>query len=249
MPWVRLDDGFADHPKLEQAGPLAAWLHVAALCYCARHLTDGCIPKPKALRLTDVPRPAQRVDALLAAGLWEDEGDHYRVHDYLEFQPSREQVEADRAAARDRMARVRSHRSSGEQQPNVREKFADRSPYPGPTRPVTPEGLPIRAPAPINGTRALAVIDSDFDDFWRAYPARKGKPAARKAWANAIKRATPETIIAGARRYANDPARDPEHTKYPQGWLNDDRWTDEPTTRPTISRNAGANLAWAERTS
>ena len=71
-----------------------------------------------------------------------------------------------------------------------------------------------------------------FDDFWKAYPKKVAKPAARKAWNKAVKRAKPETIIAGAKRYAAWLAETPApgdfrpHAKHPQGWLNDDRWTE-----------------------
>lgn len=124
MPWVRLDDSFADHPKIERAGPLAAWLHVAALCYCARQLTDGRIPQAKALRLTDIPQPEEHVSALLRVGLWIEDGDDYVLHDYLDYQPSRADVEAERSAARERMAKKRRRqdgtfaRTSGEVRPN-----------------------------------------------------------------------------------------------------------------------------------
>lgn len=104
MPWVRLDESFADHPKIERAGPLAAWLHVAALCYCSRHLTDGRIPQPKAHRLADIPNPAEHVSALLREGIWTEDGPDYVIHDYLDYQPSREQVMIDRGIARRRSA-------------------------------------------------------------------------------------------------------------------------------------------------
>ncbi len=65
-----------------------------------------------------------------------------------------------------------------------------------------------------------------FDEFWEVFPLKKGKGAAEKAWAKAVKKAEPSVIIDGARRYAEDPKRDPSFTKYPQGWLNDERWGD-----------------------
>jgi hypothetical protein len=107
MTWVKLDDGFADHPKIERAGPLAAWLHVVAMCYCARHLTDGIVPKSKAKRLADIPSVGRHIAALVDAGLWEDAGENYVLHDYLDYQPSRTEVLAERAQARDRMAKRR----------------------------------------------------------------------------------------------------------------------------------------------
>ena len=44
MTWVRLDDGFAQHPKLLSVGALGVAMQVAALCYCNRYLTDGFVP-------------------------------------------------------------------------------------------------------------------------------------------------------------------------------------------------------------
>ena len=69
-----------------------------------------------------------------------------------------------------------------------------------------------------------------FEEFWKVYPAKKGKRKALAAWRNAVKRATNDQLIAGAQRYRDDKKRDPEHTKYAEGWLNDDRWLDEQTT-------------------
>lgn len=110
MTWVRLDDNFADHPKIDQVGHAAAWLHVAALCYSARHLTDGLIPKSKALRLTTVPKPQTQIQRLLEAELWHDRGDDYEIHDYLKYQPSRAKVEAEREAGAERQRKSRESR-------------------------------------------------------------------------------------------------------------------------------------------
>lgn len=86
--WVKLDDGFTEHIKLERAGPLAGWLHVCALCYCARQLSDGRIPKSKALRLADVPKPSALAAKLVEVGLWEEDGEDYVVHDYHDWNPT-----------------------------------------------------------------------------------------------------------------------------------------------------------------
>jgi hypothetical protein len=110
MTWVRLDDQFAGHPKMEAVGPLAGWLHVAALCYCAQYLTDGRIPKTKALKLTDVPKPRAQIAKLLAEGVWDDDGDSYVIHDYLVYQPSRARVLAEREAAAERQRKARESR-------------------------------------------------------------------------------------------------------------------------------------------
>jgi len=102
MTWVKLDDLFPDHPKVRRAGPAAAWLYIAGICYCARHLTDGLIVDVALAGLGQYgeQRARKLAEALVAAGLWEREDGGYRVHDYLSFQPSRQVVERQRETKR-----------------------------------------------------------------------------------------------------------------------------------------------------
>ena len=80
--------------------------------------------------------------------------------------------------------------------------------------------------------------DLEFLRFWDAFPQKSGKPAAFKAWLAALARgADPEVIIAAAAAYRDDPARNPGKTKYPQGWLNDERYNDQPEPGATRGRN------------
>lgn len=97
MPWVKLDDDFSDHRKIMAVGPLAAWMHVCALCYCARLLTDGFIPAAQVRKLADVDDATSLAALLVREGLWQSAEGGYRIHDYLEYNPSREQVEATKA--------------------------------------------------------------------------------------------------------------------------------------------------------
>lgn len=95
MTWLRLDDSFYDHPKIDGLTDPAFRLHVAAANYCARHLTDGHITAPAALRLTATSRQ-RTIDELVTAHLWDPTPDGYEIHDFLRYNPTREQVEADR---------------------------------------------------------------------------------------------------------------------------------------------------------
>jgi hypothetical protein len=63
-----------------------------------------------------------------------------------------------------------------------------------------------------------------FNEFWTAYPRKLDKAKAFRAFRSALKRATFEDILAGVLLYRNDPKRDPEFTKYPATWLNNDAW-------------------------
>src|SRR3990167_7356804 len=107
MPWVRLDDQFHNHPKLAMLGQLqlpCVGLHVMAMCWSSQYITDGFLPEAQPAKLAgDLIHllPQGRVDpligALLDVGLWEEVDGGYRIHDYLNYQPSKAQVEADRA--------------------------------------------------------------------------------------------------------------------------------------------------------
>ena len=95
--------------------------------------------------------------------------------------------------------------------------------------PPTPQAEPKRR------TRRHAydyASDLDFIRFWEVFPQKSGKPAAFKAWLAALARgADPEHVIAAAMAYRDDPRRNPDKTKYPQGWLNDERYNDAPPER------------------
>lgn len=144
--WVKIDDAFAEHPKIAGLSDGAFRTHVSAMCYAARRDTDGVIPHG-VLRLYGWGRD---FDELVAARVWEEHPDGVAIHDFLEFNPSREQKEKDRAAARERMEQVRQKRarSSG----GVRANNPGNSLYPVPV----PDPLPDPVPGP--GSSAAAEL-------------------------------------------------------------------------------------------
>jgi hypothetical protein len=87
------------------------------------------------------------------------------------------------------------------------------------------------AAAPAAPSRALVAVPSHepatFDDFWVVYPRKIGKKAARKAWDTALKDASADEIVAGAKRYRDWPSREARYTTHPTTWLNQGRWDDE----------------------
>jgi hypothetical protein len=114
MPWVKLSDSFAEDPRIDEAGPLALALHVAALCYSARQLTDGRIPSSITRRLLDLEDPTTVAKRLVAAGVWSETEDGFAINDYLDDQPSRAHVLSVRAK------RVTSGRAGGRASGEVR---------------------------------------------------------------------------------------------------------------------------------
>ena len=84
---------------------------------------------------------------------------------------------------------------------------------------------------PVN---TLTSVESDplhgFDEFWDAYDHKKGRPKCEAIWKRKHLAKISNTVIDGARRYvAGDGARK-KYRKYPEGWLNAERWNDEQTT-------------------
>lgn len=95
MTWFRMDDSWGTHPKVQACSPLARLLWVYGGLYCAQHLTDGTIPKATTPLLLASSGAARKHPAeLVAAGLWDDDGDAYTVRSWHEYQPSRDDVEA-----------------------------------------------------------------------------------------------------------------------------------------------------------
>ena len=98
MPWVRLDDRFPSHRKVALLSDRAFRLYTSALCWSSENLTEGRI-LPKELPLVARIRGHKAAAAELeAAGLWDRADIGWVIHDYLEYNPDRARVQADRQA-------------------------------------------------------------------------------------------------------------------------------------------------------
>lgn len=105
MPWFRLDDSFHSHPKVIAAGNEAVGLYVRCGTYAAEHLTDGFVAKQIVLLYGSEALAARLVEARL----WHRTRGGWNIHDYLDYNPSREAVEKERKAAADRQRRRRDN--------------------------------------------------------------------------------------------------------------------------------------------
>lgn len=102
MAWVRIHDGAMTHPKIVGLSDKAFRLWIWGLSYSQQHLTDGLLP------VEAVPARLKRAAAdLTAKVLWEAHAVGYTVHDYLDWNDSREVVLKKRGEAKDRMSRSR----------------------------------------------------------------------------------------------------------------------------------------------
>lgn len=207
MTWVRVDDQFPFHPKVLGLSLEAIGLWTVGLCYANLHLTDGEIPEGL-MRL--YPGAESAVRELVSRGLWRpfdgQNGSGFRVHDYLEYQPSKDDVRGKREKDAERLRVWRDGKRGETPVKRDRNKNVRYAPTPTPTP---------------------KKIDTDFELFWGVYPRHVKKADAQKAFAKAVLVASAKDIIEGARRYRDDPARDPKFTAHPTTWLNGGRWEDE----------------------
>jgi hypothetical protein len=118
--WFKTDDGFPEHPKADALAEhfgtswqllhlaFAAWHHLG--CDCAARRTDGVFAASRAYRVLRAPR--REVDralaGLVAVGLLTRDGEVYTYHDWSEYQPTRAQLDAERAAKTERQNRWRA---------------------------------------------------------------------------------------------------------------------------------------------
>jgi hypothetical protein len=99
MTWIRVDDHFADHPKvmaLETHRLAGLGLWVVAASYAARYLTDGFVP----FSHVRAHGPARLISRMVAVGLFEPVDGGYRLHDWLTYNPSRQAVHDSQAKKR-----------------------------------------------------------------------------------------------------------------------------------------------------
>lgn len=239
MPWFKVDDGFHRSKKVRRLSKdkvMAVGVWTLAGDWSADNLTDGFVP----WEIIDEWDPKRRLSQrLFDVGLW-DVAEHdgeagIQFHDWADYQPTAEQVKAERAAAAERQRKARDSRRASRGSHAVTPIATD-----GVTESVTHNGsngvssdAPTR-PDPTKRKDSLtaarrARVDQAFDDFWAAYPRKVGKDAARKAWTKAALATSTVQIIEGAKNYAGQrEGEDSQFTAHPATWLNAGRWDDEP---------------------
>lgn len=105
MTWGKVDDKLHGSPKWRAASKGARALWTTALSWSMDQLTDGHVPRHM---LVPLEGTAAEAACLVRVGLWEQHpSDGWIFHDWSDYQPTREQVVAERRAAADRQKRAR----------------------------------------------------------------------------------------------------------------------------------------------
>ncbi len=86
MAWLRLDDGFASHPKFQGWSRGQKWALVELFLYCAKHKTEGIVPNDLEL-LPRAVTPTLLQQAVEAGFVDVEEGVH-SIHDWHVYNPS-----------------------------------------------------------------------------------------------------------------------------------------------------------------
>jgi hypothetical protein len=118
MAWFAVDDTFHSHRKRLAAGNAAVGVWTACGSYCGQHLTDGHVPG----EVAKLYGRSADIAALVRVQLWhaaghdctrcpQPIGNAYLMHDYLEYNPSREEVEVERRKVHE--AKSRAGRAGG----------------------------------------------------------------------------------------------------------------------------------------
>lgn len=94
MVWFKVSDEFDVHHKVLAAGDSAIGLWVRCGAYASRLLTDGFVPMAVALMYAG--GEASKIDHLVSAGLWEMVDGGFQMHDFTEYNPTRDDAYAER---------------------------------------------------------------------------------------------------------------------------------------------------------
>lgn len=185
MPWSKFDDNFWGHPKTIAAGTTAVGLLVKAITYSNHYLTDGLIP------LNIMPMLAPDIDYKAAAeklvevGYFTETEKGYQIHDFLEYNPSAEQVRAQREKDKARKSGWREeHRGAdGTFQREAQEvqdvQEADDDVCPSGIQTESAESPSTPCPCPLPLPNNISVISNEITDA--GLPARPLKQTRRRA--------------------------------------------------------------------
>jgi hypothetical protein len=166
MAWFKLDDRGAYHAKVLRAGNEAYGAWCRAGQWSSQHLTDGLIPKEVADSIAS-PKIWKR---LCDAGLLEDRPDGWQIHDFLDWNPSRQEVTAERERVREIKSKAGKAGASARWQGDSRQHGKAMAPAMAPAIGL-PSPLPCTSHGPVPDPDPLASTKQDHTHTARV-PAR-----------------------------------------------------------------------------
>lgn len=206
------------HPKVAALSDAAFRLWVAGLAHCQELLTDGLI-HVSVLHSLGVRYHGRLVQELATADLWEPLEDRtgWRVHDYLAWNDSKENIEKRRERWR-------------------LKKQGKPPSFPGGSTPGSTLQIPSTetlrdVTKDSENTKRSLTRETRFVRFWEAYPKKVGRGEAFKVWTRLkASDVLTDLIVAALGTQRTSPGWTKEHGKFipdPAKWLRQERWNDE----------------------
>lgn len=141
-PWARLEIGYLSHPKFLTLSANAICLWHEGKSYCDAQLTDGLIPREAlktfrfrgvaSVRALTTPCVLTKPDGSPYASLWDIHPVGFKMHDYLDHNDCRDQVQArieqadeSREVNRERLKRWRAIKKSKRSETAFHERFGN----------------------------------------------------------------------------------------------------------------------------
>jgi hypothetical protein len=162
MSWVKLDDQFFTHPKVQRAGRDARDLFLVGLTYCANHRTDGIVPAealPLLAFMAGIPDGEAAARKLVEVHLWEEGATGYAVHQYLEYNPSREKIEETRQHRAE--AGSKGGKAAHSKREAICSDFASAGLDTDVEQKSTPSPVPVPVPDPVPVPEPRSSADAD----------------------------------------------------------------------------------------
>lgn len=244
MVWFKVDDRLPMNRKMAGVSLAAVGLWVEGGSWASGAQTGGTIPK-QLLRLLHVESSEKLADELVAAGLWEDEGDQWRIHDFFDYNPTAKEIE-DLKASRSKAGRSGGLKS-GESRRSKREANREAKSKQNRSKPRSKnEAVPV--PVPYISTnvdispKPPTGVESDeeqirepsseptveFTQFWSLYPNHDYEDAAVREFRRVRRqRVSLPALLQGA-QMLRDEHRDPRYIPAASKWLHDGGWKNKP---------------------
>lgn len=216
MPWIKLDDQWMDHPKIVKAGRDARDVWLASLTWCARHLTDGHFPAEllPSLAITagvDVANCQTFASALVEVCLWERTENGYHIHDYNDYNPTKEQSEATKKA-RSEAGRVGGVSKSAKSKQNPGKTLAND------LAKSKQKSAPSPSPSPSIEKDSLGEKVQEMLDAWKVLFPNKPQPKPDTFKAKIKTRLENADFAAGWRKALETAAQSPSCQN--ESWFN-----------------------------
>lgn len=182
MTWFKVDDTFNQHSRVAAlesgrhfAEAIALW--TLAGSWSAQQLTEGFIPTQQLRRLVPF-KAAPAASELVRVGLWDEVDGGYQFHDWLDYQPTKDEVETKREKSKCRSRKYRERKTIKQLDASVTRDFdvtqrvASRPRHAPPSRPVPSQLQPTSltcvadARAPELGTVSAETARAEYLARW-----------------------------------------------------------------------------------